>query len=268
MSFLANSLLVTETNDSPNHGDRKVGRVDAIILHYTGMASAEAALQRLCDPASQVSAHYVILEDGRIIQLVPEYRRAWHAGQSSWANDRDLNSASIGIEIVHPGHEGVAEGVALAYPPVQIDAVIALCKDITARHQIPQHRILAHSDIAPDRKIDPGEFFPWDRLAAEGVGHYVVPRPIEDGPRLERGVHGIEVEKLQALLAMYGYGIRVSNLYGPRTENVVRAFQRHFRPERVDGIADPSTIETLRALLAALPRYQPIPQPSRSFPTA
>jgi N-acetylmuramoyl-L-alanine amidase len=196
----------------------------------------------------------VILEDGRIVQLVPEYRRAWHAGQSSWANDRDLNSASIGIEIVHPGHEGVAAGEVLAYPSAQIDAVIALCKDIIARHQIPSHRILAHSDIAPDRKIDPGEFFPWERLAAEGVGHYVVPHPIEEGPRLERGVHGIEVEKLQALLAMYGYGIRVSNLYGPRTENVVRAFQRHFRPARVDGIADQSTIETLRALLAALPR--------------
>jgi len=254
MSFLANSLLAAETRDSPNHGDRKAGRVDALILHYTGMVSAEAALQRLCDPASQVSAHYVILENGRIIQLVPEFRRAWHAGQSYWANDRDLNSASIGIEIVHPGHEAGAEGKALSYPPAQIDAVIALCKDIVARHQIPQHRILGHSDIAPDRKIDPGEFFPWDQLAAAGIGHYVVPHPIEDGPRLERGVHGIEVEKLQALLAMYGYGLRVSNLYGPKTENVVRAFQRHFRPALVDGIADRSTIETLRALLAALPR--------------
>jgi len=250
MSFLANSLHVAETRDSPNHGDRKAGRVDALILHYTGMVSAEAALQRLCDPASQVSAHYVILEEGGVVQLVPEFRRAWHAGQSSWANDRDLNSASIGIEIVHPGHESGQ----LSYPPAQIQSVIALCKDIVARHQIPRQRVLAHSDIAPDRKIDPGEFFPWDQLAAEGIGHYVTPHPIEDGPRFERGVHGIEVEKLQALLAMYGYGLRVSNLYGPRTENVVRAFQRHFRPALVDGIADQSTIETLRALLAALPR--------------
>jgi N-acetylmuramoyl-L-alanine amidase len=250
MSFSANSLLVSETRESPNYGERKAGRVDTLILHYTGMVSAEAALQRLCDRASQVSAHYVIMEDGSVIQLVPESKRAWHAGQSYWANERDINSASIGIEIVHPGHEGEKP----AYPPKQIETVIALCKDVAARHQIPAQRILAHSDIAPERKIDPGEFFPWDQLAAAGVGHYVTPHPIEDGPRLERGMHGVEIEKLQALLAIYGYGLRVSNLYGPKTESVVRAFQRHFRPALVDGIADRSTIETLRALLAALPR--------------
>ncbi len=250
MSFLANSLLVGETRESPNHGERRGGRLDAVILHYTGMASAEAALQRLCDAASQVSAHYVILEDGRIVQLVPESRRAWHAGQSYWAGERDMNSASIGIEIVNLGHEAGAP----PFPPAQIEAVIALCKDIAARHQILAHRILGHSDVAPDRKLDPGEFFPWDQLAAAGVGHYVSPRPIEAGARLERGMHGVEVEKLQALLAMYGYGLRVSNLYGPKTETVVRAFQRHFRPALVDGIADVSTVETLRALLAALPR--------------
>lgn len=250
MSFLANSLLVGEVHESPNHGERKSGQVDAIILHYTGMASAEAALERLCAAVSQVSSHYLILEDGKILQLVLESRRAWHAGQSYWANERDMNSASIGIEIVNAGHEGGAP----PFPPEQIDAVIALCKDICARHQIPAHRVLAHSDVAPDRKVDPGEYFPWAKLAAAGVGHYVVPHPIEDGPRLERGMHGVEIEKLQALLSMYGYGLRVSNLYGPKTESVVRAFQRHFRQERVDGIADVSTVETLRALLGALPR--------------
>jgi N-acetylmuramoyl-L-alanine amidase len=161
-----------------------------------------------------------------------------------------MNSASIGIEIVNPGHEGGTP----PFPAVQIEAVIALCKDIVARHKVPAARILAHSDVAPDRKADPGECFPWDQLAAAGVGHFVTPHPIEEGPRLERGVHGVEVEKLQALLAIYGYGLRVTNLYGPKTENVVRAFQRHFRPALVDGIADVSTIETLRALLAALPR--------------
>jgi len=250
MSFPANSLLAGEVMPSPNHGDRKSGRVDALILHYTGMDSAEAALRRLCDPASQVSAHYVILEDGGVIQLVPEFRRAWHAGQSFWAGDRDMNSASIGIEIVNPGHDGGSP----AYPPKQIESVIALCKDIIARHEIPAARVLAHSDVAPDRKIDPGEYFPWAQLAEAGIGHYVTPHPVEDGPRLERGTHGLEVEKLQALLAIYGYGLRVSNLYGPKTESVVRAFQRHFRPALVDGIADISTIETLRALLAALPK--------------
>jgi N-acetylmuramoyl-L-alanine amidase len=250
MSFSANSLLVGETRESPNFGERKAGRVDTLILHYTGMASAEAALQRLCDPASQVSSHYVILEDGAVIQLVAESKRAWHAGQAYWANERDINSASIGIEIVHPGHESATQ----AFPPKQIEAVIALCKDIVARHQIPAARVLAHSDVAPDRKIDPGEFFPWDQLAAAGVGHYVNPHPIEDGPKFERGMHGVEIEKLQALLAMYGYGLRVSNLYGPRTENVVRAFQRHFRPALVDGIADVSTVQTLKALLASVPK--------------
>jgi N-acetylmuramoyl-L-alanine amidase len=250
MSFPANSLLVGDVCPSPNHGERKSGRVDAVILHYTGMASGEAALQRLCDPASQVSSHYLISEDGRVVQLVPESRRAWHAGQSFWAGERDMNSASIGIEIVNAGHEGGTP----PFPAVQIEAVIALCKDIVARHKVPAARILAHSDVAPDRKADPGECFPWDQLAAAGVGHFVTPHPIEEGPRLERGVHGVEVEKLQALLAIYGYGLRVSNLYGPKTENVVRAFQRHFRPALVDGIADVSTVETLRALLAALPR--------------
>jgi len=250
MSFNANSLHVTDMRASPNHGDRKSGRIDALILHYTGMVSGEAALERLCDPASQVSAHYVVEEDGRIIQLVSESRRAWHAGQSYWAGERDINSASIGIEIVNPGHDG---GLPV-YPPVQIDAVIRLSKDIIARHQIPATKVLAHSDIAPDRKIDPGEGFPWDQLAAEGVGHYVKPHPIEEGTSLQRGMHGVEVEKLQALLAMYGYGLRVSNLYGPKTESVVRAFQRHFRPALIDGITDRSTFETLRALMASRPR--------------
>jgi len=250
MSFLANSLHVTEVRESPNHGDRKSGRVDALILHYTGMASGAGALERLCDPASQVSAHYVVEEDGRILQLVPEARRAWHAGQSFWAGERDMNSASIGIEIVNPGHDGGMPG----FPQPQIEAVIRLCKDILARHDIPATKVLAHSDIAPDRKIDPGEIFPWGKLAAAGVGHYVKPYPIEEGPILQRGMTGVDVEKLQAMLAMYGYGLRVSNLYGPKTESVVKAFQRHFRPERVDGITDRSTHETLRALMASRPR--------------
>ncbi len=250
MSFFANSLHAAEVRESPNHGERKAGRVDALILHYTGMATGEAAIARLCDPASQVSAHYVVEEDGRILQLVPESRRAWHAGQGFWAGERDMNSASIGIEIVNPGHDAGSP----VFPDRQIEATIALCKDIVTRQQIPKQRVLAHSDIAPDRKIDPGETFPWGRLAAAGVGHYVEPHPIEEGLRLERGMHGVEVEKLQSLLAMYGYGLTVSNLYGSKTESVVRAFQRHFRPALVDGSADLSTFETLRALLKSVPK--------------
>ncbi|HYP58391.1 MAG TPA: N-acetylmuramoyl-L-alanine amidase [Beijerinckia sp.] len=223
---------------------------DSIILHHTGMVSGEAALRHLCDRASEVSAHYFIWEDGRIVQLVPESRRAWHAGRSSWAGERDMNSVSIGIELVNPGPEGGSP----PYPVAQIDALIALCLDITQRRGIEPQRVLAHSDIAPDRKSDPGEYFPWARLSEAGVGHYVPPVKIVDGPRYEHGAHGEHIEVLQSMLAIYGYGLTITNLYGVKTEAVVRAFQRHFRPDLVDGIADVSTIETLKALLETRPR--------------
>jgi N-acetylmuramoyl-L-alanine amidase len=231
--------------DSPNHGDRKGRMPDAIILHSTCMSSGEAALAHLCDPASQVSAHYLIAEDGRIYELVPESRRAWHAGISNWASERDMNSVSIGIELVHPGLEGGMP----AFPEAQIEAVTSLCLDISQRYKIPKTRVLAHSDIAPDRKSDPGEIFPWAFLAEHGVGHYVTPHPIMEGPRYGRGAHGEHIESLQSMLAIYGYGLTITNLYGVKTEAVVKAFQRHFRPALVDGIADVSTVETLRALL-------------------
>jgi N-acetylmuramoyl-L-alanine amidase len=211
------------------------------------MASGAAALSRLCDPKAEVSAHYFIDAEGEIFQLVPEARRAWHAGQSSWAGETDMNSASIGIEIENGGHEFGAP----PYPDAQIDALIALCRDIMRRHAINPSRILAHSDIAPGRKIDPGEYFPWERLAAAGVGHYVPPHPIGDDAPLASGASGEKVEELQRMLAAYGYDITVSGHYDTTTEKVVAAFQRHFRSTRVDGNADRSTIETLRELLAA-----------------
>ncbi len=231
---------------SPNHGDRGEQVPRAIVLHYTGMATGAAALERLRDPAAQVSAHYVVEEDGRIFQLVPEARRAWHAGKSFWAGETDMNSASIGIEIVNGGHDFGSP----PYPDVQIAAVIALCRDIARRHAIPARRILAHSDIAPGRKADPGELFPWAQLAAAGIGHYVTPHRLGGDPPLTLGAEGEEVANLQRDLAAYGYGVVISGRYDAETETAVAAFQRHFRPARVDGKADLSTLSTLRDLLA------------------
>jgi N-acetylmuramoyl-L-alanine amidase len=181
---------------------------------------------------------------------VPEARRAWHAGRSYWAGERDMNDVSIGIEIANSGHRGGSPD----YPAAQIETVIRLCQDVIARWRIAPQRVLAHSDISPDRKMDPGEYFPWEKLAKAGVGHYVAPCPLEEGARLERGAQGIAVEALQSMLAIYGYGLNITGLYGTKTETIVGAFQRHFRPAQVDGIADPSTIATLRKVIAAQPK--------------
>ena len=247
------SSLVTDVHASPNHGERKDGkRADAIILHYTGMKTGADALAQLCNPASEVSCHYLVWEDGRITQLVPEARRAWHAGRSVWQGETDMNSRSIGIEIVNPGHPGGRDEAAMPpYPPKQIKSVVALCADIGARLSVPQQRVLAHSDIAPGRKIDPGERFPWDRLARAGVGHWVKPPPPDTGGQgLRRGDSDPYVELLQRLLAQYGYGLAQTGGFDAATEIVVRAFQRHFRPARVDGVVDRSTFVTLKKLMA------------------
>jgi len=235
---------------SPNHGERKDGRrPDMLTLHYTGMPDEAQALQWLCNPVSEVSAHYVVFENGHVAQLVPEARRAWHAGKSSWTGETDINSRSIGIEIANPGHDG-------GLPPfgeTQIKNVIRLCRDIVERWSIPPDRVLAHSDVAPGRKMDPGERFPWERLHHAGVGHWTRPAPIRDGRFFVRGDQGQPIEALQAMLAMYGYGVPITGAFDADTEAVVAAFQRHFRSERVDGIADVSTITTLRDLIAARP---------------
>ena len=235
---------------SPNFGPRRDRLVpDMVILHYTGMQSAEAAELWLCDPASEVSSHYLVHEDGRIVQMVREADRAWHAGRGSWLGRADVNSCSIGIEIANPGH-------AFGYPDFpnrQIEAVIALCRGICVRHRVAPARILAHSDIAPGRTIDPGEKFPWARLREAEVGHWVEPSPVRGGRFLSAGDSGEPVEALQSMLALYGYGVEITGLFDAATQAVVEAFQRHFRQELVDGVADRSTIETLHRLLAALP---------------
>lgn len=245
------SPVAVKVFPSPNHGERRDGRrPDMLILHYTGMPDAGEALQWLANPVSEVSAHYFVFEDGRVLQMVPESRRAWHAGRGSWAGESDINSCSIGIEIANPGHAG-------GLPPFadsQIEAVIALCSDICQRWSIAPERVLAHSDIAPGRKQDPGELFPWAHLHQAGIGHWVEPTPLRDGRFFSRGDGGQPIEALQAMLALYGYGVPINGDFDGETEAVVTAFQRHFRPERVDGVADASTITTLRDLIASRPR--------------
>ena len=245
----APSAVSIRARPSPNHGKRRAAPVDMIIVHYTGMPDADQALAWLCAGQSQVSAHYFVFEDGRIVQMVGEDRRAWHAGAASWAGQTDINSRSIGIEIANSGHAGGLP----PFPDAQIDAVTGLCRDIIGRHAIAAHRLLAHSDVAPARKRDPGEAFPWGRLAGEGIGHWVEPEPVGGGRFLAPGDEGEPVAALQALLALYGYGLEISGVYDDRTGHVVTAFQRHFRPAKIDGIADTSTLTTLHRLLAALP---------------
>jgi N-acetylmuramoyl-L-alanine amidase len=250
--FPPDSFIVAEVAPSPNHDERKNGRApDMILLHYTGMPTGEAALQRLCAPDSKVSAHHVVFENGRIVQCVPEERRAWHAGVASWAGETDINSCSIGIEIVNPGHEfGYRD-----FPLRQVAAVISLCKSIiTRRGPISADRILAHSDVAPSRKQDPGEKFPWALLSESDVGHWVRPAPLDlAGQSLKPGDSGDMVSRLQYALHAYGYGIEETGSYDKTTHDMVAAFQRHFRPARVDGVADASTLLTLRALIETRP---------------
>jgi len=235
---------------SPNYGERAGGRrPDMILLHYTGMDTSAAALEWLCREESQVSCHYFVHEDGRIDQLVPEERRAWHAGKSFWKGETDINSCSIGIEIANPGHPGGLPD----FPERQVEAVVELCRDCGERWQIAPQRVLAHSDVAPNRKVDPGEKFPWDVLFRRGVGHWVEPAPVAGGRYFQRGDRGQPVEALQSMLSIYGYAVEITGLFCEQTEGAVAAFQRHFRQSRVDGIADVSTIDTLHRLLVSLP---------------
>src|SRR5262249_18148695 len=247
MTFPPDSSLANEVSPSPNHEPRRgVARPDILLLHYTGMKTTQAALERLTEPGSRVSSHYLVFEDGRIIQLVPEARRAYHAGESSWEGTTDVNSRSIGIEIGNQGHDYGCP----AFPEPQIAAVVALCQDIVARWSIAPWHVLAHSDVAPLRKRDPGESFPWARLAAAGVGLWVEPAPVAPGHALSLDHRGDEVARLRPMLADYGYGVPLSGHYDPETHEIVAAFQRHYRPAKVDGVADVSTVRTLEGVLA------------------
>jgi N-acetylmuramoyl-L-alanine amidase len=249
-TFTPDSSIASDVIPSANFGERNKGlQPDMILLHYTGMLDPEAAIAQLCTAGTDVSAHYVVLEDGRIVQCVPEAKRAWHAGKASWAGEDDINSCSIGVEIVNRGHDwGYPD-----FPLRQIAAVIALCRGIMLRRNVPSHRVLGHSDVAPARKKDPGEKFPWHSLANSGVGHWVQPAPIVRGEGLKLGTISDEVRDLQQALARYGYSVPISGKFDGATMEVVTAFQRHFRPARVDGAVDHSTLATLHALLISLP---------------
>ena len=211
---------------SPNHGLRAAGvPIDVLLLHYTGMDTAEAALDRLCDPAAEVSCHWLIDRDGTVYRLVDEERRAWHAGQSFWAGAHDINSRSIGIELVNPGHElGYPD-----FPPDQMAALAELAQGILARHPIPPHRVLGHSDVAPGRKQDPGEKFDWAWLAGQSIGLWPAPQAGAESGDLTR----------------IGY------------ENCDRAsviaFQRHWHPARVDGVLDAGTRSRIAQITSAIP---------------
>ena len=251
MILKPDSALVDTVRPSPNTGERRLGqRPYLVVLHYTGMPSAAKAIDWLADPDSNVSCHYVIDEGGVITQMVAEGLRAWHAGASYWAGETDINSVSIGIEIQNPGHEhGYPD-----FPPAQRHAVGALCRDIAERHGIAPEGIIAHSDVSPGRKIDPGEKFDWAWLAAAGVGHWVEPAPLEGGgadPIPENDVAAIT--EAQLLLRRYGYDIEAYGWLDERMRIVMRAFQLHFRPERADGVLDHASLDTLSRLIATLP---------------
>jgi N-acetylmuramoyl-L-alanine amidase len=220
---------------SPNFDARPTSTpVDILVLHYTGMQTGAGAIERLCDPEAKVSAHYTVDEDGTIYAHVPEAARAWHAGASYWAGARDINARSIGIEIVNPGHEFGYR----FFPDVQIEAVIELAQDIFARYPIPPERVLGHSDVAPARKLDPGELFPWGALSLAGIGLWPQTRkaqltvPFADG------------------LRAFGYGMKPDMDVPKKT--VIEAFQRHWRPSRIDGVADRECESILAALLGAI----------------
>ncbi len=198
--------------------------IDMLVLHYTGMDSATAALDRLCDSAARVSAHYLIDEDGALYCLVDEAARAWHAGESCWRGNRDINGRSIGVELVNPGHEFGYR----PFPDRQIESAVALAQDIVARHPIPRRNIVGHSDIAPSRKQDPGELFDWQRLARAGIALW--PEPVT----------GDETD-LIAMLAEYGYDTSESG--------AIKAFQRHFQPDNVTGTADSTTTALAAGIL-------------------
>jgi len=224
---------------SLNFNARRAG-IDMLVLHYTGMETGAAALERMCDPEAGVSAHYMVNEDGTIVRLVAEPMRAWHAGVARWQGDEDLNSRSIGIEIVNGGHDFPdAGGVLARYPDVQIGAVISLSRAILARHAIPQTRIVGHSDIAPTRKRDPGEHFPWSRLAAAGIGIW----PDRDGHDARDSVEPATTS-LIGLLTLIGYDTSEPGA-------AITAFQRRFLPLGMSGQPDDATLARAAAVAGA-----------------
>ncbi|WP_028467183.1 N-acetylmuramoyl-L-alanine amidase [Nisaea denitrificans] len=220
---------------SPNHDARPDGTaIDILLLHYTGMQSAEAALDRLTDPNAKVSAHYLIDEDGCCYRMVDETRRAWHAGVASWQGATDINARSIGIELVNPGHQ-------FGYRPflgLQMDSLINLATDILSRHPIPASRVLAHSDVSPDRKEDPGELFDWESLARSGIGIWPADAPTT--------TEIMKFSEAMRLLAEIGYAAPEDTVMSQSARNVLLAFQRRWLPLGLTGALTPETAARIR----------------------
>ncbi len=240
---------------SPNHGPRRpaVGDrviVDMLVLHYTGMRTAEDALARLTESDGSVSAHWVIDEDGTVYRLVEEERRAWHAGRAYWAGEVDINSRSIGVEIVNPGHEFGYR----PFPEAQMVAVQELCLEIVDRWSIPTHRVLGHSDVAPDRKEDPGELFPWARLAEAGVGLW------PDPAGLPPAAPALSLAETRSLLRRVGYevGYNDDQPMDAQTRSALTAFQRHWQPDTLTSARDPATTHRLAQIAKAIPSSEGI----------
>lgn len=235
--------MIKPENVSPNQDARKLP-ITMLVLHYTGMETGEAAFERLVDPVAKVSAHYMVDEAGKVTQMVDEGRRAWHAGVSFWNGITDVNSASVGIEIVNGGHDfGLPE-----FPKPQVTGVIKLCRKIVRAYNIADHNIVGHSDIAPGRKQDPGEKFPWKEMAKRGVGYW--PAGIKPDQRVlfEQGSTDRAISILQRGLAYIGYQVEINGRLDDNTADVIAAFQRRYRPDVVNGIVDIQTIELITNL--------------------
>jgi len=233
---------------SPNFDERTLP-ISLLVLHYTGMETGVIALERMCDPEAKVAAHYMVEEDGRVFRLIDESKRAWHAGVSSWGGETNINSASIGIEIVNGGHDfGLPD-----FPSEQIKAVISLCQDVMKRNNISDFGVVAHSDIAPTRKQDPGEKFPWAKLADANIGIWPEVKTKDQRILLSKqDNHENQIKRVQGALKYLGYGIGVNGNLDSATLSVIETFQRRYRPFKVDGLLD---VETL-ALLTLLVNYK------------
>lgn len=220
---------------SPNHDARPDGTViDILLLHYTGMQSAEAALDRLTDPNAKVSAHYLIDEDGRCYRMVDENRRAWHAGVASWQGATDINARSIGIELVNPGHQFGYR----PFPDRQMECLTRLSQAILQRHPIPPARVLAHSDVAPDRKEDPGELFDWESLARNGIGLWPTSLPTQSD--------AMDFSEAMRLLSEIGYAAPETALMSQSARSVLLAFQRRWIAQDLTGALTPKTAARIR----------------------
>lgn len=216
---------------SPNHDTRGAQAIDMLIFHYTDMLSTQEALDKLCDASSEVSAHYVISEEGDIYALVDESQRAWHAGVSHWRGSNNINARSIGIELCNPGHTHGYK----PFPSAQMEALITLSQSILSRYPVAPRNVQGHSDVAFLRKKDPGELFDWRMMARRGIGLFPERAPNITGHELGPGDKGEAVMRLQKGLANWGYGLKIDGDYGEKTYLCVEAFQRHFLPSAITG---------------------------------